>query len=123
LAPFRYIPVHVKQAPVVRLERSRREASLDSIVVGIAQPPCVVSHEFFVWLTETPQGLRTCPASKLPFGFGWQAIPLSPQVVGDKIKLPVLVLPVTPLFFLYSVLLTQPVAVRGRVVPRDRVHR
>src|SRR5262249_13669417 len=63
----------------------------------------------------------------LPFRLGRQTVPRPLQVIGSHLHtrsvLPFLVWLVTPLLLRYPLLLTQPVAILRRIVPRHHVHR
>src|SRR5260370_39087635 len=90
--------------------------------MGASEPPSVVAYQLFICLTETPPCSGTCPAGELPLGLRRQAVSGEAQVVTGEVQLSVLVLLVTPLVLGNPFPFTQPVAVRGCVVPGHQIH-
>src|SRR5262249_50727292 len=92
----------------------------------MANVPAVLPEQFY-GLTTGPRRQRPRSASILPLGLGRQAISRPPQVVGGRLH-PLGVLArcvpqVAPLAPADPLLLTQPVAVRRRLIPCHTIDR
>src|SRR6266581_3937570 len=91
--------MHVEQAPVIGFQQTDRRSTARTTRQGIAIPPRVSSHQFFVCFTKRPRTPRAGPASELPLFFSWQPVAGALQVVGHKIPEAFLISLVAPLIF------------------------
>src|SRR5260221_13201716 len=93
---------------------------------GVCENPRILAEQVFRLTTRIP-GVGTRPTGVFPFRLGRQSIPRPLQVIGSYLHalgvLAFLVSDVAPMLLRDPLPLTQPVAIRRRVVPRHPVHR